>query len=86
MFAPATIHIGAPDAAELLSWVSGSATLADAPLQRAVGAGIRGGALYDSLIAGCALAGDAELLSADRRALSTYRAIGARATLIEVAP
>lgn len=45
-------------------------------LQRAVEAGVRGGALYDALIAATAATNDAEVLSADRRALGTYRAMG----------
>lgn len=46
-------------------------------LQSAVKAGIRGGALYDALIAATAAVHDAEILSADQRALTTYRAMGA---------
>ncbi len=45
-------------------------------LQRAVDAGVRGGALYDALIGATALHHGAAILSADRRALATYRAIG----------
>jgi predicted nucleic acid-binding protein len=53
-------------------------------LRRAVEAGVRGGALYDALIAATAAEHDAEILSADRRALATYRAMGAAARFIEV--
>jgi predicted nucleic acid-binding protein len=44
-------------------------------LQRAIAAGVRGGALYDALIAATAAAHDAKILSADRRALGTYHAM-----------
>ncbi len=46
-------------------------------LRTAVEAGVRSGALYDALIAATAVAHDAEVLSADQRALPTYRAMGA---------
>lgn len=45
-------------------------------------AGISGGATYDGLIALTALEHDLELLSRDRRAARTYRALGARFRLI----
>ncbi len=45
-------------------------------LRRAVQAGVRGGAVYDALIAATAGAHGAEMLSSDRRALPTYRAMG----------
>lgn len=45
-------------------------------LERAVDSGVRGGALYDALIAATACAHDATLLSIDRRALPTYEAMG----------
>ena len=51
-------------------------------LQRAVEAGVRGGALYDALIAATASAHSAEILSADRRALPTYQAMGAEVRFI----
>jgi predicted nucleic acid-binding protein len=51
-------------------------------LQRAVEAGVRGGALYDALIAATAAAHDAEILSADRRALGTYQAMGVAVRLL----
>jgi predicted nucleic acid-binding protein len=53
-------------------------------LQRAVKAGVRGGALYDALIAATASKHGAELLSADRRAHGAYRAMGVDATFIDV--
>ncbi len=52
-------------------------------LQKAVDAGVRGGALYDALIAATATAHDAELLSADQRALPTYRAMNATVRYID---
>jgi predicted nucleic acid-binding protein len=59
-----------------------AADLRDA-LQRAVAAGIRGGALYDALIAATAAGQDAEVLSADRRALATYRAMGVQVRFVD---
>ncbi len=47
-------------------------------LARAVAAGVRGGALYDALIAVTADRHGAQLLTADLRAAPTYRAVGAR--------
>ncbi len=52
-------------------------------LRRAVEAGVRGGALYDALIAAIAARHNAEILSADQRALGTYRAMGVGVRLIE---
>jgi predicted nucleic acid-binding protein len=46
-------------------------------LHRAVQAGVRGGAVYDALIAATAATHDAEIVSADRRALRTYQVMGA---------
>lgn len=53
-------------------------------LQRAVKAGVRGGALYDALIAATASKHGAKLLSADRRARGVYQAMGVEATFIDV--
>ena len=64
-------------------WLSmDSEALRDA-LQRAVGAGVRGGALYDALIAATAAHHDATIVSADRRALPTYRAMSVEVSLLE---
>jgi predicted nucleic acid-binding protein len=52
-------------------------------LRRAVDAGLRGGALYDALIAATAREHGATLLSADRRAREAYEAIGVDASYIE---
>jgi toxin FitB len=54
---------------------------AGAPVRLAA-AGISGGATYDGLIALTALEHDLELLSRDRRAARTYRALGARFQLV----
>jgi predicted nucleic acid-binding protein len=59
-----------------------AAGLRDA-LWRAIEAGVRGGALYDALIAATAAAHDAEILSADRRALGAYRAMGVAVRLLD---
>lgn len=50
--------------------------------ERLAAAGISGGATYDGLIALTALEHDLELLSRDRRAARTYRALGARFQLL----
>lgn len=46
-------------------------------------AGVSGGATYDGLIALTALEHDLELLSRDRRAARSYRALGVRFVLLE---
>ncbi len=50
---------------------------------RLAAAGISGGATYDGLIALTALEHDLELLTRDRRALRSYRALGITFTLVE---
>jgi predicted nucleic acid-binding protein len=52
-------------------------------LRRAVDAGLRGGALYDALIAATAREHGATLLSADRRAREAYEAMGVDVSYIE---
>ena len=52
-------------------------------LRRAVDAGLRGGALYDALIATTALEHRATLLSADRRAREVYEAVGAEVSYLD---
>jgi predicted nucleic acid-binding protein len=52
-------------------------------LRRAVDAGLRGGALYDALLAATAREHGATLLSADRRAREAYEAIGAQVSYLE---
>jgi predicted nucleic acid-binding protein len=48
-------------------------------MRTAIAAGVRGGALYDALIAATAARHGAEVLSADGRARPTYDAMGAKA-------
>jgi toxin FitB len=50
---------------------------------RLAAAGVAGGSTYDGLIALTALEHDLELLTRDRRAVRSYRALGVRFTLIE---
>ena len=51
-------------------------------LDAAIAAGLRGGALYDALIAATAARHGAKLLSADRRARRTYEALGVEVTYV----
>jgi predicted nucleic acid-binding protein len=53
-------------------------------LQQAVAAGVRGGALYDALIAATAAAHGAQIVSADHRAQATYAAMAAEVRFIDV--
>jgi predicted nucleic acid-binding protein len=55
-------------------------------LGTAVRAGVRGGALYDALIAATTARHGARLLSADGRARSTYDAMGVEARYLSSAP
>jgi predicted nucleic acid-binding protein len=64
-------------------WLSLNAGALRDALHRAVQAGVRGGALYDALIAATAATHDAEILSADQRALRTYRAMGVGVRFID---
>jgi predicted nucleic acid-binding protein len=52
-------------------------------LGRLAAAGVSGGATYDGLIAMTALEHDLELISRDRRAARSYRALGVRFKLLE---
>lgn len=52
-------------------------------LGKAVEEGLRGGALYDALIAMTAAKHGAKLISADRRARPTYEAMGIEAVFID---
>jgi predicted nucleic acid-binding protein len=65
------------------SWLALDARGQRACLRRAVDAGLRGGALYDALIAATAREHGATLLSADRRAREAYEAIGVEVSYIE---
>jgi predicted nucleic acid-binding protein len=58
-------------------WLSLDGPRTRAALAQAVAAGLRGGALYDALIAATAAHHGGQLLSADRRARRTYEAFGA---------
>lgn len=51
-------------------------------LRGAVAAGVRGGALYDALIAATAARSGARLLTADARARTTYEAVGVETELL----
>jgi predicted nucleic acid-binding protein len=64
-------------------WLSIDADSLRVALQKAVAAGVRGGALYDALIAATAAAHDAVIVSADRRALGTYRSMGVEAMFLD---
>jgi len=57
-------------------WLTLPATATRQALRSAVARGIRGGALYDVLIAATAAHHKHRLLSADRRASATYAALG----------
>jgi predicted nucleic acid-binding protein len=65
------------------SWLALEADGQRACLRRAVDAGLRGGALYDALIAATAREHGATVLSADRRAREAYEAIGAEVSYLE---
>jgi predicted nucleic acid-binding protein len=65
------------------SWLVLDADAQHACLRRAVDAGLRGGALYDALIAATAREYGATLLSADRRASAAYKAMGAAVEFID---
>jgi predicted nucleic acid-binding protein len=67
-------------------WLALGATATRAALRTAVEAGIRGGALYDALIAATAAHHGHTLLSADRRAARAYVALGADVSFIDVRP
>jgi predicted nucleic acid-binding protein len=64
-------------------WLSLDGDGLRAALRRAVDVGVRGGALYDALIASTVAGHDGELVTADRRALGTYRAMDVRVVLID---
>jgi predicted nucleic acid-binding protein len=64
-------------------WLALDAGDQRACLRRAVDAGLRGGAVYDALIAATAREHGATLLSADRRAREAYEAMGAEVSYID---
>ncbi len=65
------------------SWLALDADAQRSCLRRAVDAGLRGGALYDALIAATAREHGATLLSADGRAREAYEAIGATVSYLD---
>ncbi len=65
-------------------WLQLDAAAARASLERAVAAGLRGGALYDALIAATVADHGARLLSADLRARRAYDALGVQASYLAV--
>lgn len=64
-------------------WLSLPGRGVQAALERAVAAGIRGGALYDALIAATAATHGATLLTADRRASGCYEAMGVAFIMVQ---
>jgi predicted nucleic acid-binding protein len=64
-------------------WLALSSSDQRSCLAKAVGEGLRGGALYDALIAITAAKHGAKLLSADRRARPTYEGIGIEVAFID---
>lgn len=85
---PPPLRVDAVQAAAIVDarFPSGRVTLdavghASAPARLAA-AGVSGGATYDGLIALTALEHELELLSRDRRAARTYRALGVRFQLV----
>lgn len=65
------------------SWLALDADSQRACLRRAVDAGLRGGALYDALIAATARKHGATLLTADRRGRDAYEAMGVTVFYVE---
>jgi len=66
-------------------WLALDAESSREALRRAVAAGVRGGALYDALIAATAAAHGAQIVSADRRANATYLAMAAEVRFLDSA-
>jgi predicted nucleic acid-binding protein len=64
-------------------WLTLDAAGQHSCLQRAIAEGLSGGALYDALIAATACEHNATLLSADRRAMVAYQAMGATVSYVE---
>lgn len=63
-------------------WLQLDAVGVRSALERAVAAGLRGGALYDALIAATAAGHGARVLSADLRARRAYDALGVQASYL----
>ncbi len=64
-------------------WLSMQANDMRDALRKAVEAGVRGGALYDALIAATVAQHGGEILSADRRALATYHTMAVEVIFLE---
>ena len=64
-------------------WLSMQASDMRDALRKAVEAGVRGGALYDALIAATVAQHEGEILSADRRALATYRTMAVEVRFLD---
>ncbi len=64
-------------------WLSLDGDQHHAALRQAIAAGVRGGSLYDALIAVTVSIHGVRLLSADRRAQPTYEAVGADVVFLE---
>ena len=85
---PEAERIAAPvvqQALELLfpdGWLQLDAAGARRALATAVRAGVRGGALYDAVIAATAADHGARLVTFDRRGLPTYEAVGAKVEVL----
>lgn len=84
---PVVYRLSAASAALLLrTTFPASVTLSEQSqadlMTKLVDAGISGGAVWDGLVAFAALDAGIRLLSLDRRALSTYRALGADVELL----
>lgn len=63
-----------------------SSDLVRTMLAAAGGAGVRGGAVYDALIATNVLGSGLRLVSADERALPTYRRVGVEVDVVRAGP
>jgi predicted nucleic acid-binding protein len=66
-----------------LPWLALSGSDQHSCLRKAVEAGLRGGALYDALIAATAAKHGADLVSADQRARPTYEAMNVHTVFID---
>ena len=85
---PGALGVDAPTAAEVLNRVFGEVVWlgpeASAALRnRLATLGITGGAVYDALVGEAARVNDRQLLTRDRRAISTYRLLGVPYRLVE---
>jgi predicted nucleic acid-binding protein len=86
---PEGLRIGAATVCDAIdrdfpdAWLALDQDAQHACLRSAVDAGLRGGALYDALVAATAREHGATLLSADRRAREAYEAIGADVSYLQ---